>query len=90
MAKNESTGNAEPELKVSKDFTEADAIKSIATTKQLLAAAPQCKIHLPKAQGKAPNYETVQVNGYNLQIMRGVEVVVPVPVRDIMREAGLI
>lgn len=63
-------------------------------TKAMLDAQPKKSIRLKagsKMPGlKEPNYETVCVNGYIYQIMKGVEVQVPQTVYDILDEAGLI
>jgi hypothetical protein len=38
---------------------------------------------------KAPNFETVQINGYTYQIQKGVEVEVPEEVYNVLVRAGL-
>lgn len=59
-------------------------------TAKMLAQQPKRSVKLRKdANPKAPNYETVQVNGYTFMIQKGVEVEVPQTVYEILVEAGL-
>lgn len=60
------------------------------TTKMLLDAQPKQRVRLVAAAKDAPNFETVQINGYTYQIKRGVEVEVPQTVYDALEEANLI
>lgn len=77
--------------KVSDNYiTEAEANAIRDETGRLLAKQPKRTIKLPKlANPKAPNYETVQINGYTFVIMRGAEVNVPEEVYNILSRAGL-
>lgn len=60
-------------------------------TKLALEAQPKVTVRLPKINDpNVPNYETVQVNGYLYQIMRGQDVQVPRAVKDILAEANII
>jgi hypothetical protein len=60
-------------------------------TKQLLDEQPKFKVRIRKdSDPKAPNYETVQINGYTYTIMKGVDVEVPQTVRDILVDANII
>lgn len=59
-------------------------------TKRLLDMQPKKTVRLRGAGKGEPNYETVCVNGYIYQIMRGIEVPVPQTVYDILDEAGII
>ena len=74
--------------------TSADFQRMKMDTKRLLDAQPKKTVRLKsvsKAPGvKEPNFETVCVNGFIYQIMKGVEVPVPETVYDILDEAGLI
>ena len=71
-------------------LTEADMQRYRNETKKALDAMPKVSVRLPKAGKDDPNYETVQINGYTLQIMRGVDVMVPSLVKEILAEAELI
>jgi hypothetical protein len=61
-----------------------------ASTKASLDAQPKKQIRLPAARKNDPQYEVVGINGYNYQIKRGVEVMVPQAVYDLLVEAQLI
>ena len=59
-------------------------------TAKALAAQPKRTVKLRKDNNpKAPNYETVQINGYTYMIQKGVEVEVPEEVYNILTRAGL-
>lgn len=79
------------EKKVAKTLTD-DEIQQVAnTTKAQLDKQKKYKIRIRKDPApNALNYETVQVNGHTMQIMKGVDVEVPETVRDILIEAGII
>lgn len=63
----------------------------VLSTKEQLELQPKFKIRIRKdPDPKAPNYETVQINGYTYTIMKGVDVEVPQTVRDILIEANII
>lgn len=70
--------------------TDADMNRIKLDTKAALDALPKITIRLPKAGKNDPNFETVQINGYLYQIMRGVDVPVPSAVREILIEANLL
>lgn len=73
--------------------TAGEMDRVIFSTKTKLDLQPKFKIRIRKDMGqdpKAPNYETVCVNGYLIQIRKGFDVEVPETVRDILAEAGLI
>lgn len=70
--------------------TEADMVRFKNATKAALDEMPKVNIRLPKAGKDDPNFETVQINGWTIQIMRGVDVMVPQLVKDILVEAELI
>jgi hypothetical protein len=76
--------------KVDLGVTEADMVRTKNSTKASLDAMPKAFIRLPKAGKNDPNFETVQINGYTYQIMRGQDVEVPQLVKDILVEAELI
>jgi hypothetical protein len=71
-------------------ITDQDVSKIREETGRLLALQPKRKIKLRKElDPKAPNYETVQINGYTYTIMKGVDVEVPEEVYNILDRAGL-
>jgi hypothetical protein len=70
--------------------TEADMVRTKNATKAALDAMPKVSIRLPRAGKDDPNFETVQINGYTYQIMRGQDVMVPQLVKDILVEGELI
>lgn len=71
-------------------ITEAEMLRLKEETAELLALEPKRRIRLQKSTNpKAPNYETVQINGYLFQIMRGVDVEVPEGVYQILVQSGL-
>jgi hypothetical protein len=70
-------------------ISEAEMAQIRENTGKALALQPKRSIRLPKlAHPKAPNYETVQINGYTYTIMRGVDVEVPDEVYQILNRAG--
>jgi hypothetical protein len=76
---------------VAKHLNSEELKQAVLSTKELLDKQPKFKIRIRKDPNpKAPNYETVQVNGYTYTIMKGQDVDVPQTVRDILIEAGLI
>lgn len=76
---------------VAPTLTEAEMKQVTLSTKEALDAQEKFVIRIRKDKDpKAPNYETVQVNGYTYTIMKGVDVKVPMTVRDILVEAGII
>ncbi len=94
MAKNNETENAkatEPEAAApAKQVTDADVAAIRENTAKLLALQPKRSIKLRKETNpKAPNYETVQINGYTFMIKKGEEVEVPEEVYNILSRAGL-
>lgn len=70
--------------------TEADMTRIRLDTKASLDMQPKVQVRLPRAAKNEPNFETVQINGYTYQIMRGTDVQVPQAVRDILIEANLL
>lgn len=65
--------------------------QAVMTTKEWLDKEPKFTIRIRKdTDPKAPNYETVQINGYTFTIMKGKDVEVPKTVRDILMEANII
>jgi hypothetical protein len=70
--------------------TEADMIAIKHAVKANLDKQERVQVRLIKADKDAPNFETVCINGYIFQIMRGVDVMVPTQVKEILAEAGLI
>lgn len=70
--------------------TEADMARIRNNTRDALELQPKVGVRLPKAGKNEPNFETVQINGYTYQIMRGHDVLVPQAVRDILIEANLL
>lgn len=70
--------------------TEADMTRIRMNTKAALDAQPKVQVRLPKATKTEPNFETVQINGYTYQIMRGQDVMVPLAVREILIEANIL
>lgn len=86
----------EPESEVAtapaprREITEADMNHFKMTTKAALDAQPKREVRLVVRGKGEPNYETVCINGYLLQIQRGVAVEVPQVVYEILAEANLI
>lgn len=59
-------------------------------TAALLAKQPKKKVRLrADPNPKAPNFETVQINGYTYMIKKGEEVEVPEEVHEILVRSGL-
>lgn len=84
---------ADTSIAISPAVTAGEMDHVISSTKAKLALQPKFKIRIRKDMGqdpKAPNYETVCVNGHLIQIRKGFDVEVPETVRDILAEAGLI
>lgn len=82
--------NEDEVKKVAPTLSEQELSAITANTGAILAKQPKVKIRLRKEEDKkAPNFETVQINGYTYQIMKGVDVEVPQTVVDILKEAGL-
>lgn len=70
--------------------TDADMAAMRDNTAKLLAKQPKRQIKLRKdSNPKAPNYETVQINGYTYMIKKGELVEVPEEVFQILSRAGL-
>lgn len=56
--------------------------------KEKLSKQPKVRIIIPRDKGESEgSYETVQINGYTLQIMKGVYVDVPQQVAEIIMES---
>lgn len=56
--------------------------------KEKLSNQPKVRIIIPREKGESEgSYETVQINGYTLQIKKGVYVDVPQQVADIIMES---
>lgn len=74
-----------PEVKerISESQMNADVI----STSALLKKQEQVKIRLPQYENASPE-EVVQINGYTYQIKRGVEVEVPLTVKEVLEQAG--
>jgi hypothetical protein len=70
--------------------TDADMTRIMLNTKAALDLQPKVQVRLPRAGKNETNYETVQINGYTYQIMRGADVQVPLAVREILIEANLL
>ena len=76
---------------VSPTLSSSELEQAVLSTKELLARQEKFKVRIRKDDNpKAPNYETVQINGYTFTIMKGIDVEVPQSVRDILIEAGII
>lgn len=57
----------------------------IADTKAILDAAPKVSFLVPRSEGEDPRVtETVQINGYKYEIMKGHMVTIPKPVADLL------
>lgn len=77
--------------RVAPSLTDEQIRQQTLTTKEKLAKQPKRRVRLPKeTDPKKPNYETVQINGYTFQIMKGVEVQVPEEVYLILERANII
>lgn len=61
-----------------------------AKTKDMLDAQPKFAIRIPAAKKGELPYQIVGINGYNYQIMKGVEVKVPETVYRILQESDVI
>jgi hypothetical protein len=71
-------------------ISEAEMNEIRENTGRELAKQPKRMIRLRKdTNPKAPNFETVQINGYTYQIQTGVEVEVPEEVYNVLVRAGL-
>lgn len=86
----DSTVPAPPVLKADHRVNEADMELIRVSTKAALDAQPKVTIRLPRAAKNEVNYETVQINGYTYQIMRGTDVQVPIQVKEILVEANIL
>lgn len=76
---------------VAPTLTDKEMEQVALSTKQLLDEQPKHRVRIRKdSDPKAPNYETVQINGYTYTIMKGVDVEVPQTVRDILVTANII
>lgn len=73
-----------------REVTEADMLATKLTTKALLDAMPKMPVRLVARGKNDPNFETVCINGYIIQIKRGEQVEVPQVVYDILEEGNLI
>jgi hypothetical protein len=79
------------EKKVAKTLSDEEMTQVVYSTKAQLDKQRKHKIRIRKDPApNAPNYETVQINGYTFTIQKGVDVEVPETVRDILLEAGII
>jgi hypothetical protein len=86
----ESTDSEQPKI-VAPTLSASQMEQITLNTKQQLDAQPKFLVRIRKdPNGKGPNYETVQINGYTFTIMKGKDVEVPQTVRDILVEAGII
>ena len=84
------TESGEPK-KVSKTLPSKELTQHVLSTKEALDKQEKFTIRLRKdPDPKALNYETCQINGYTFYIKRGEDVVVPLAVRNILIEAGII
>jgi hypothetical protein len=71
-------------------ITDADVAAIRENTARELAKQPKKSIRLRKSDNpKAPNYETVQINGYTYMIKKGEDVEVPEEVYNILVRSGL-
>jgi hypothetical protein len=76
---------------VAPTLTKHQMEQMVLETKAQLDQQEKSRVRIRKDKNdKGPNYETVQVNGYTFTIMKGVDVMVPQTVRDILVEAGII
>ena len=70
--------------------TDSEMAEIRENTARELNKQPKRTVRLRKdPHPKAPNYETVQINGYTYQIQKGVDVEVPDEVYQILVRAGL-
>lgn len=74
----------------SKPVLESDMVNMKNTTKAALDAMPKMPVRLVARPKDQLNFETVQVNGYTIQIQRGVQVEVPQLVYELLENANLI
>jgi hypothetical protein len=82
----ESKAKAKPQPQM----TDAEVTHIRENTAKLLSKQPKRTIKIRKESNpKAPNYETVQINGYTYMIKKGEEVEVPEEVYNILNRAGL-
>ena len=83
--------DGEAPKKVAPVLTEQELEQHVLTTKEALDRQPKRRVKLRvETDPKKPNYETVQINGYTYQIMKGPEVMVPEEVYNILERAGII
>lgn len=76
---------------VAPTLTSTELEQVVLDTQAQLKAQKKYMIRIRKDKDpKAPNYETVQINGYTFTIKKGEDVEVPETVRDILVEAGII
>ncbi len=71
---------------INETLTEPRKEKSV---KERLAAEKKVTIRLPKPKSNhETNYVPVCIDGYIIKVMRGVDVEVPITVKDVLLEAG--
>jgi hypothetical protein len=76
------------------DFTDQQGIEAQVTaiarkTAEELKTFPKEKVMIPKDKlNPQDSYAVVGINGWNLQIQRGVPVVLPVPVVELLEDGG--
>ncbi len=88
MAKDTAAEGEKP--KALAQITDAEVAQIRENTGRELEKQPKKSVRLQKDKNpKAPNYETVQINGYTFVIMKGVEVLVPEEVHNILVRSGL-
>jgi hypothetical protein len=86
-----STKTPDPDKIVAPVLNNQQMEEVVLSTKAMLDKQEKFNVRIRKDPNpKAPNYETVQINGYTFTIMKGVDVPVPQSVRDILVEAGII
>lgn len=74
-------------LEVKERISESQMNADVISTSALLKKQEQVRIRLPHYENASPE-EVVQINGYTYQIKRGVEVEVPLTVKEILEQAG--
>lgn len=71
-------------------LVEADMVRMKNKTKEALDKMPKMPVRLVARPKDQVNFETVQINGYTIQIQRGVQVEVPQLVYELLENANLI
>lgn len=91
MARHSDSENDTPQRKqAAAPITATEVMEIRQATAKALAEQPKRTIKLRKdSNPKAPNYETVQINGYTYMIKKGEMVEVPEEVYNILVRAGL-